>query len=342
MTAQQRGPRRHHRRRPDGPGARRGDRPLAGAVRTTRSGRALTAVCDINPRRWRGSTGSTSVATERLPATCSPRASTCSTSRCGTTCTSSSTSTPSGQARTSWPRSRSGSTSRRRADRRGDDELTRACSCAARARCRSSPGRSAPSSTSAAGLGARSSRRQRLPALERSRPQQADQLEAPGAFCGETGVMNDLGMHVAARAAAPRLAPAAVLRRLQDIVAERPGPDGEPVPCDTIENATLHCDAGFPLTLRLSASRPGRRTRGAAGCSGWTAAWSSARPTRRRCGSMSGTASRSGRGWRSAASRPSRPSPAASSSSASRTRSCRCGRPTWPSGRARSTGGSAA
>jgi predicted dehydrogenase len=29
------------------------------------------------------------------------------------------------------------------------------------------------------------------------------------------------------------------------------------VPCDTIDNATLHCDAGFPLTLRTHRIAPG-------------------------------------------------------------------------------------
>ncbi len=43
---------------------------------------------------------------------------------------------------------------------------------------------------------------------------------------------------------------------LQDIVHERPGPDGEPVPCDTWDNATIHADAGFPLTLATKRIAP--------------------------------------------------------------------------------------
>ena len=39
---------------------------------------------------------------------------------------------------------------------------------------------------------------------------------------------------------------------------ERPGPDGEPVACDTWDNATLHVDAGgFPLTLETKRIAPG-------------------------------------------------------------------------------------
>ena len=41
-------------------------------------------------------------------------------------------------------------------------------------------------------------------------------------------------------------------------MTERPDPrTGELVPCDTIDNATLDCDAGFPLTLRTHRIAPG-------------------------------------------------------------------------------------
>ena len=181
--------------------------------------------------------------------------------------------------------------------------------------------------------------RARLPALQRPRPRQADQLEAPGAILRRD--RRDERPRDARRctcrcgSAGGR---AAVYAALQDIVTERPGPDGEPVPCDTCDNATLHVDAGFPLTLAHQADRPGadehvahprarhgRRRR------------ASRPPARRWCtASPSATAARSGSASRSAASRPSRPSPGRSSSSASPTRSCRCGRPTSPSARARS------
>jgi predicted dehydrogenase len=70
-------------------------------------------------------------------------------------------------------------------------------------------------------------------------------------------VMGDLGMHVAHVPLRLGVRPGTVFAQLQDIVTERPGPDGSPVPCDTIDNATLHCDAGFPLTLRTHRIAPG-------------------------------------------------------------------------------------
>jgi predicted dehydrogenase len=76
-------------------------------------------------------------------------------------------------------------------------------------------------------------------------------------YCGEIGVMGDLGMHVAHVPLRLGLRPETVFAQLQDIVTERPGPDGSAVPCDTIDNATLHCDAGFPLTLRTHRIAPG-------------------------------------------------------------------------------------
>jgi predicted dehydrogenase len=76
-------------------------------------------------------------------------------------------------------------------------------------------------------------------------------------YCGEIGVMGDLGMHVVHVPLRLGFGPRTVFAQLQDIVTERPGPDGTPVPCDTIDNATLHCDAGFPLTLRTHRIAPG-------------------------------------------------------------------------------------
>jgi predicted dehydrogenase len=76
-------------------------------------------------------------------------------------------------------------------------------------------------------------------------------------FCGEIGVMGDLGMHVAHVPLRVGWRPRTVFAQLQDIVTERPGPDGANVRCDTIDNATLHCEAGFPLTLRTHRIAPG-------------------------------------------------------------------------------------
>jgi predicted dehydrogenase len=77
-------------------------------------------------------------------------------------------------------------------------------------------------------------------------------------FCGAIGVMGDLGMHVAHLPLRLGWRPRSVYAVLQDIVPERPGPDGELVPCDTWDNATLHVDAGgFPLTLETKRIAPG-------------------------------------------------------------------------------------
>ena len=77
-------------------------------------------------------------------------------------------------------------------------------------------------------------------------------------YCGAIGVMGDLGMHVAHLPLRLGWRPGQVFAQLSDIVTERPDPHtGEPVPCDTIDNAALHCDAGFPLTLRTYRIAPG-------------------------------------------------------------------------------------
>jgi hypothetical protein len=53
---------------------------------------------------------------------------------------------------------------------------------------------------------------------------------------------------------------------LQDLVPSRPGPDGDLVPCDTIENATLLCTAAdrtgsevFPMHLTMKRIDPGQK-----------------------------------------------------------------------------------
>jgi predicted dehydrogenase len=76
-------------------------------------------------------------------------------------------------------------------------------------------------------------------------------------FCGEIGVMGDLGMHVVHLPLRLGWRPRRVYAVLQDVVTERPGPDGEAVPCDTWDNATLHVDAGFPLALETKRIAPG-------------------------------------------------------------------------------------
>jgi predicted dehydrogenase len=80
-------------------------------------------------------------------------------------------------------------------------------------------------------------------------------------FCGELGVLGDLGLHVAHAPLRLGWHPEAVFAVLQDIVRERPGVDGALEPCDTIDNATLHCAVehpagGFPLTLAAKRIAP--------------------------------------------------------------------------------------
>jgi predicted dehydrogenase len=83
-------------------------------------------------------------------------------------------------------------------------------------------------------------------------------------YCGEAGVMNDLGMHTWHVPLRLGWAPTSVNAVLQNIVPERPGPDGTPVPCDTWDNAVLHCwtqqgEQKFPLTTETKRIAPGEK-----------------------------------------------------------------------------------
>lgn len=83
-------------------------------------------------------------------------------------------------------------------------------------------------------------------------------------FCGEAGVMNDLGMHVVHVPLRLGWMPTKVYAVLQDLVPERPGEDGALVACDTYENATLVCTVAsdgrsFPLTLGMKRIDPGQK-----------------------------------------------------------------------------------
>lgn len=77
---------------------------------------------------------------------------------------------------------------------------------------------------------------------------------------GEYGCMGDLGMHVLHIPLRMGWRPRSVYAALQNIAATRPGPDGEPVPCETWDNATLLCecldpDNGEPFTMQLDTKR---------------------------------------------------------------------------------------
>jgi predicted dehydrogenase len=94
--------------------------------------------------------------------------------------------------------------------------------------------------------------------LDRSKP---INWKRQAEYCGAIGVMGDLGMHVAHVPLRLGWRPQTVFGVLQDIVTERPGPGGEPVRCDTFDNATLHCSVdhplgAFPLTLATKRIAP--------------------------------------------------------------------------------------
>ncbi|MGO1410410.1 Gfo/Idh/MocA family protein [Microbacterium sp.] len=84
-------------------------------------------------------------------------------------------------------------------------------------------------------------------------------------FCGEAGVMNDLGLHAWHVPLRLGWNPDRVLGMLQNIVTERPGPDGTPVPCDTWDNAVVHArvaqdgGADFPLAIETKRIAPGQK-----------------------------------------------------------------------------------
>ena len=221
----------------------------------------LEAVCDTSPEAlaWfeRDRQRAAADRRPRRAARATPT-STSSTSPSRTTSTRSSTSTRSPPARTSWARSRSASTSPpAAASSTALERLERLRPLLERdallprrpARLRHDPLRRARRADRG---------RARVPALQRPRPRQADQLEAPGRVL-RRGRRDERPRDARpAPAAAARLAAAQPLRRRsRTSSSERPGPDGEPVRCDTWDNATIHADAGFPLTLATKRIAPG-------------------------------------------------------------------------------------
>ncbi len=84
------------------------------------------------------------------------------------------------------------------------------------------------------------------------------------ATCGEIGVMGDLGMHAAHLPLRLGWEPATVYAMLDDVVRTRPGPDGDPVPCDTFDNAVLAltvpaAERRFPMLWETKRIAPGQR-----------------------------------------------------------------------------------
>ena len=85
-------------------------------------------------------------------------------------------------------------------------------------------------------------------------------------FCGEYGVMGDLGMHVCALPFRAGWIPRNVRAVLSKVVAQRPDGQGGMAACDTWDNATLLCEASdgtggssFPMTLRMHRIAPGQK-----------------------------------------------------------------------------------
>lgn len=92
------------------------------------------------------------------------------------------------------------------------------------------------------------------------------------ALCGRAGVMNDLGLHAWHVPLRLGWRPSRLSAVLQDIVTQRPGPDGALEPCDTWDNAVIHAwvpgpgdddaareAAGFPMTVETKRIAPGHK-----------------------------------------------------------------------------------
>ncbi len=80
-------------------------------------------------------------------------------------------------------------------------------------------------------------------------------------FCGEAGVMNDLGLHVAHVPLRLGWRPSRLYAQLQKVYTERPDGRGGRAPCDTWDNAVLHATATIageevPLALEMKRMAP--------------------------------------------------------------------------------------
>ncbi len=80
-------------------------------------------------------------------------------------------------------------------------------------------------------------------------------------FCGEIGVMGDLGLHVAHVPLRLGWQPASLYAQLQKIITRRPDGKGGTAECDTWDNAILHtnvrvADTTVPMTLEMKRMAP--------------------------------------------------------------------------------------
>lgn len=88
-------------------------------------------------------------------------------------------------------------------------------------------------------------------------------------YCGEAGVMNDLGLHALHVPLRLGWRPETVYSVLQNIVPMRPDGKGGTAVCDTWDNATLHLsipqpdhdvtESHFPLTVEMKRIDPGQK-----------------------------------------------------------------------------------
>jgi predicted dehydrogenase len=81
-------------------------------------------------------------------------------------------------------------------------------------------------------------------------------------FCGEAGVMNDLGLHAVHVPLRLGWKPVSVHAHLQKIYATRPDGKGGEAACDTWDNATLHtafelAGHAVPMTIEMKRMAPG-------------------------------------------------------------------------------------
>ena len=101
---------------------------------------------------------------------------------------------------------------------------------------------------------------------------------------GEYGCMGDLGMHTLHVPLRAGWYPRSVRAVLTNVVKERPDNEGNMVPCETWDNATLLCEAidpntsePFPMTIKTQRIAPGEtnswylEVKGLKGCGRWSA-----------------------------------------------------------------------
>jgi predicted dehydrogenase len=77
-------------------------------------------------------------------------------------------------------------------------------------------------------------------------------------FCGQIGVMGDLGMHTVHLPFRLGYRPKSVYAQLQKVYTERPDGKGGMAPCDTWDNALLHCEVearGKLVPMRIETKR---------------------------------------------------------------------------------------